>query len=153
MGLEHPWLMLDATSHYTGDFWWQPAESVRPPALGGCNGLRRQSRGERTLWRQPRSAPRGPRMTSWEWDGVRWVKRFTPWIKPPPLMYHQMVYDSNREVVVLYGGSYGNGVLGLYLGGDLPTVNGADPEDLSRFLWEWDGEAWTKRAMPQRSQR
>ena len=52
-----------------------------------------------------------------------WTLRTTD--GPSPRVYHGMVYDSCRDVVVLYGGS----------------IEGA----LLADTWEWDGDTWTQR--------
>jgi len=43
---------------------------------------------------------------TWEWDGTSWTRRCdTGECGPPPRRYHTMVYDSQRGVTVLFGGS------------------------------------------------
>ena len=41
---------------------------------------------------------------TWEWDGVTWTRRILS-IKPPPLRDQYMAYDSDRGVIVLFGGT------------------------------------------------
>ncbi len=57
---------------------------------------------------------------TWEWDGTTWTQR-SPSTAPSARAGHAMVYDSRREVTVLFGG-------------------GLDD------TWEWDGTSWTKRS-------
>jgi hypothetical protein len=43
------------------------------------------------------------RADTWEWDGARWVD-VTSDEYPPGRSRHAMVYDSGREVSVMFGG-------------------------------------------------
>ncbi len=56
-----------------------------------------------------------------EWDGNQW----RPLPDGPPLAAHQMVYDSVRNKMVVFGGIKGIGVI-------------------SNETWEFDGTIWTK---------
>ncbi len=47
---------------------------------------------------------------TWEFDGTRWIRRFTQ-NTPPGRSSHVMVYDSNREQTIIFGGAAGNDVL------------------------------------------
>ncbi|HVS30405.1 MAG TPA: kelch repeat-containing protein [Thermoanaerobaculia bacterium] len=40
------------------------------------------------------------------WDGTRWIRRYPP-VSPSPRSIHMMVYDAERENVVLFGGRSG----------------------------------------------
>ena len=40
---------------------------------------------------------------TWEFDGTRWIRRFTD-AAPPGRASHVMVYDSNRDQIVMFGG-------------------------------------------------
>ena len=69
---------------------------------------------------------------TWEWDGTRWAK---PTLTdpegdggPPERSLAAMVYDSDRGVVVLFGG----------------TGSGSYPGTLGD-TWEWDGSSWENR--------
>lgn len=62
---------------------------------------------------------------TWEWDGTTWTQRF-PATSPPALVGPTMVYDSNRGLSVLFGGS---------------TPSGA-----SQATWEWDGTNWSQKS-------
>jgi hypothetical protein len=66
---------------------------------------------------------------TWEWDGVTWTER-TPPSGPTPRQQHELVYDPQRQRVVLLGGQ-----------------NGANYVD---DVWEWDGTSWAAVA-PQQS--
>src|SRR6185437_485998 len=48
---------------------------------------------------------------------------------PGPRTGHLLVYDSNRNVLILFGG------------GDWSSLPGSATND----VWEWDGSSWTKR--------
>lgn len=61
---------------------------------------------------------------TWEWDGLHWTKRSM--VGPSPRAGHAMAYDSNRGVVVLFGG--------------YSESAGTNDE-----TWEWDGESWAQR--------
>jgi hypothetical protein len=43
---------------------------------------------------------------TWEWNGARWVQKFTP-VSPGPRSSHSMVFDTNRQHTVLFGGKNG----------------------------------------------
>ncbi|MBN2360211.1 MAG: hypothetical protein JXR83_12235 [Deltaproteobacteria bacterium] len=63
---------------------------------------------------------------TWEWDGQSWIER-TPFEDNPPARgQHAMVYDSQRQRVVLFGGQDSRGAI-------------------FQDTWEWDGEVWTER--------
>lgn len=65
-----------------------------------------------------------PTNETWEWDGTTWTKILTL-VAPPAREDHALVYDSERERIVLFGGAGTTGYL-------------AD-------TWEWDGMMWTQR--------
>jgi hypothetical protein len=67
---------------------------------------------------------------TWDWTGMRWLPRD---YGGGPIMNGNpgMVYDSDRGVSVLFGGSYHS--------------YGEDTEYFDD-TWEWDGDAWTLRA-------
>ena len=56
-----------------------------------------------------------------EWDGTKWERR-TPAISPPSRTYHSMAYDSDRQRIVIFGG----------------TADSIIRND----TWEWDGTNW-----------
>jgi hypothetical protein len=59
---------------------------------------------------------------TWEWDGEDWEQKN---VEPPTACDHlEMVYDSTREEVILFGG-------------------GDENQNLSTETWSWNGEAWT----------
>lgn len=60
---------------------------------------------------------------TWEWDGSTWTLRATT--GPSPSIEHAMTYDSDRGVIVLFGGRTSGGAVIL---GE---------------TWEWDGSTWT----------
>ncbi len=47
---------------------------------------------------------------TWEYDGSSWAQRF-PANPPPGRRNHRMIYDSRRDVIVLFGGRDGSGNL------------------------------------------
>ena len=42
---------------------------------------------------------------TWLWNGARWIQRHTTQ-SPPPRSLHEMVYDSARQRIVLFGGRF-----------------------------------------------
>lgn len=62
----------------------------------------------------------------WAWTGESWEEIEQGMPKPPPLSNHRVVYDTDRNVAVLFGGSAEHGT---YLD----------------QTWEWDGEKWAER--------
>ncbi len=64
-----------------------------------------------------------PNDETWEWDGVEWTRRF-PAHNPGGRQMHELVYDSVRNKVLLFGG-WPNGTNGT-----------AD-------VWQYDGNDWT----------
>lgn len=65
---------------------------------------------------------------TWEWDGAAWLESH-PVHSPSARYAHTLSYDSDRHVVVLFGGRDPNAVA-------------------SRELWEWNGSDWTDRTQP-----
>ena len=61
---------------------------------------------------------------TWVWNGVGWIQRQPP-TSPPPLLSSELVYDSVRDRVVLFGGNQ-------------PNLN-------FNQTWEWNGTTWTQR--------
>jgi hypothetical protein len=62
---------------------------------------------------------------TWQWDGTNWSQS-SPVPSPAPRTGHALAYDSNRQLVLLYGGFIGNNQL---------------PSD----TWEWNGTSWLQR--------
>lgn len=60
---------------------------------------------------------------TWLWDGTNW-KLASPTDRPTPRHGHAMAYDSERNVVVLFGGM-------------------DDKGNLLNDTWTWNGSAWT----------
>lgn len=66
---------------------------------------------------------------TWEWDGgTEWIRKTDLDPRPGPRSYHSMSYDSERKVIVLFGGTRETSP---YYWGD---------------TWEYDGTAWTLRS-------
>jgi hypothetical protein len=62
---------------------------------------------------------------TWEWNGLKWVERFTP-SAPPARSSYMMVYDTNRQHTVMFGGKNGTTYLNdtwIYEGGAWSQVN------------------------------
>ena len=60
---------------------------------------------------------------TWEWDGSSWTQVSTT--GPPPRSAHAMVYDLQRDSMLLFGGH---------------SVAVGNLDD----TWEWDGNSWTE---------
>ena len=65
---------------------------------------------------------------TWEWDGADWTLK-SPENSPGQLAGHEMVYDEEHQVVVLFGG----------------IRNGGVSVEASNETWEWDGTDWKQR--------
>ncbi|MCO6438369.1 MAG: immunoglobulin domain-containing protein [Phycisphaerae bacterium] len=61
---------------------------------------------------------------TWEWDGVEWTQRFPPHY-PGKREQHQMVFDTVRNKILLFGGWSPSPVFG------------------NSEVWEYDGSDWT----------
>ncbi len=64
---------------------------------------------------------------TWEWDGATW-REATPTRRPPARSNAKMVYDVERQKVVLFGGT--------------PVINPVN--ESFDDVWEWDGAEWTE---------
>jgi hypothetical protein len=110
---------------------------------------------------------------TWEWDGNVWTQRMVS--EPTPRGRHAMAYDAARGRTVLFGGSFNNTPLGdtwEWDGSAWMSVAASGPRarywhamayDSVRqrvvmiggdfindtHLWEFDGAAWTVRALPE----
>ena len=67
---------------------------------------------------------------TWEWDGQNWEERTPSAAAPSSVDGHGMVYDEDRERVVLFGGRGSGGF-----------------EEIAE-TWEWDGSRWKDRSLP-----
>jgi hypothetical protein len=65
---------------------------------------------------------------TWEWNGDRWVQLY-PAHSPKGRSFHTMVYDSNHDRVLLFGGKSGTA-----------TANATQFND----TWSFDGADWTQ---------
>ena len=66
---------------------------------------------------------------TWEYDGNAWTQRLVA--GPPGRSNFKMVYDEERHVTVLFGGTNSGAGTGTGVLGD---------------TWEWDGTTWSQRA-------
>lgn len=64
---------------------------------------------------------------TWEWNGQRWMQQFTP-VAPTARSSHNMVYDQNRQRVLVFGGKNGS----TYL----------------NDTWKYEGGAWSQIVTP-----
>jgi hypothetical protein len=72
---------------------------------------------------------------TWVWDGTTWTQLF-PAVSPLPVFNAAMTYDSARQRVILFGGSY-----------ESQSANALD-RSLRNDTWEWDGAAWAQATPP-----
>jgi hypothetical protein len=116
-----------------GDFWmWNGARWVTLDASGPGSRAEAamtfdRSRGRLVLFGGYRGGG-GQRVRlgdTWEWDGKAWSLAATT--GPTPRNNAAMVYDSDRRVSVLFGGSDGSA---------------------SGETWEWDGMRWSRSSAP-----
>jgi hypothetical protein len=68
-----------------------------------------------------------PHGDTWEWNGAKWKRVSTT--GPSPRQSRALVYDSAREVTVLFGGF---------------VCGAAAPDNFVEDTWEWDGGTWTQ---------
>ena len=109
---------------------WSQSAIVGPGGLFGHSMTHDTARGKTVLFggqRQPGSCSFALSLSgeTWELDSVGWSLRSST--GPSPRSQSFMVFDSGRNVVVLFGGTTPTGVVF----GD---------------TWEWDGFAWSLRA-------
>ena len=112
--------------------WTELKPASSPPARYYHAMAYDQSRDRVVVFGGVSGAPPWPQSMlndTWEWDGRKWTLRNTS-SSPQARHGHRMVFDSNRKVVVLFGG--------------------ADNTQLFSDTWEWDGNNWTQR-FPARS--
>jgi len=146
-GRYHPAMVFDAATgttvlfggmtfsgEYLRDTWiwngslWQKANGDGPSARFG-HAVTYDSRRKRVVLFGGQAEP-GPDGQShvlgdtWEWNGKYWSQEATS--GPAPRMGHQLVYDSRRGKVILFGGT-----------DLLNKINVGD-------TWEWDGHRWIR---------
>src|SRR6185436_275892 len=127
---------------YWDDTWeWDGARGVWNEKTPAPNGTMNSSPAERTQqlmvydtvqkktfmfsgW-QPQAGFYIP--DQWEWDGTTWTERLVAGAQPDPRFAGTMVWDSDRNRAVLFGG-YCSSLLN-------PTAPPARCND----IWEWDG--------------
>ena len=68
----------------------------------------------------------------WEWDGIVWEKFSVP--GPELRAAHSMVYDSNRNKIVLFGGAIGGSGWDVITVGDT-WVYSVSPSGIPKSLW------------------
>jgi hypothetical protein len=64
----------------------------------------------------------------WLWDGVTWTRQQTA-LAPAPRVYMGMVYDTNQQQILIFGG--------------ITSINGQDVP--LNDTWTWDGTSWARR--------
>ncbi|MEM7205342.1 MAG: kelch repeat-containing protein [Planctomycetota bacterium] len=112
-----------ATWVWDGSSWTEQVTATAPPSVAFALADDR-ARGRVVLYSGDAAAAQAG---TWEWDGADWTRVA---VSPQPQLSrdHQMAYDEQRGVVVLFGGAVG-------------------PDHISA-TWEWDGVRWTQRSTP-----
>jgi hypothetical protein len=107
--------------------WGGPIGDNNPQARGLHSMTFDSQRGLVWMFGGARGNAGNPLDETWSWDGTTWAIH-EPETKPAARWAHNMVYDSARDRVVLFGGL----------------------DDSAQSLgdtWEWDGSDWTLRSM------
>jgi hypothetical protein len=113
---------------FDGSTW-----SAQPPSAGGPGALCLPSlaadaaRHQLVLFGGNSGTGAPPPTDTWTYDGAAW-KKVSPALSPPARSDAPMVYDADRQVMVLFGGE------GLSQG-----QSGALND-----TWTWDGSSWTQ---------
>jgi hypothetical protein len=111
---------------YDGTNWTQQSPATSPPAKHSMDIVFDHTRGVFVMYGGNATFSNPGTNETWEYDGVTWTQRF-PANNPGNLGLHAMVFDTVRNVVVLYGG--------------ITTVG---PIVDSNQTWEYDGTNWTQ---------
>lgn len=113
----------DQTFEFNGTYWVKSSAPLGPSARHS-HAMVYDSLRERVLLFGGESRPTPSLSLAlgdiWEYDGDEWTEIRTP-ITPPPRFGHGMVYDSDRDRVILFGGF-----------GENPLND----------MWEFDGTEW-----------
>jgi hypothetical protein len=116
--------LLDDTWEWDGSQWLVRQPGAAPPARYEHRLAFDAARGRTVLFGGRTGIYNAFLGDTWEWDGTYWMPRMT--VGAPSARYlHGMVYDDQRQRVVLSGGAATNAM----------TANDA---------WEWDGSRWTQ---------
>ena len=112
------------TWRYDGQVWEALAEGAGPPARDGAamawDGTRLLLFGGQAGASD--DAPGDLLADTWAWDGDSW-QALEPASSPPARRDHELIWDSDRGRLVLFGG--------------------VDADEATLVdLWEWDGEVW-----------
>ena len=122
------WTLLADTREWNGNGAWQlRTPPTGPSARAGHSMAFDSIRGRTVLFGGGNNISGGPYpIDTWEWDGINWTSIGAS-LPPSGRRNHAMAFDSLRGKVVLFGGSWSNGVSTYEL------------DD----TWEWDGISWT----------
>lgn len=115
-------ILLADTWEWDGTQWLLRQPGAAPPARYEHRLAYDAARG-RTVLFGGRTGAAGTQLgDTWEWDGTYWSPRITS-VAPIPRYQHGMVYDAQRQRVVVAGGS-------------------SHLLNQSTETWEWDGATW-----------
>jgi len=115
---------VDAASAVTrAEGTWRLRTHANPEARWDGGGAWDGARGRLLLF-GGRRADHSKLGDTWAWDGLGWTRVIPEGAagdtSPPARARHAMAYDGGRDRILLQGGG----------------------EEVTRALWEWDGEAW-----------
>jgi hypothetical protein len=113
---------MEQTWEWDGQEWKQIQHPAGPGARAGCGMAYDPVRKRVVLHGGDRVWAIADMLSdTWEWDGTLWKE--IPNAGGPPRARHNMVYDTKRKVMVLFGGL---------------ATHGSAPVD----TWEFDGHQW-----------
>ena len=108
--------------------WTQRIPANSPPAREFTAAAYDVGRGVTILFGGHNNDAAAPYLNdTWAWNGTNWT-HLTPSTSPPARYEHSMAYDSNRGVIVLFGGGYHDGTHWVLL----------------NDTWEWNGTTWVQ---------
>jgi len=104
-GGEYQGKLMDELWEWDGQRWNQRTASGSWPAARSGHTLVYDAARRRAVLFGGRDASLFVRNDLWEWDGTSWTQITPVSPLPAPRMYHAMVYDQARRVLVLFGGN------------------------------------------------
>ena len=162
------------TWEWDGTSWTQ--RNVSGPSARFGHAMTYHSQLKRTVLHGGKAGSSGPVFSGlWYWDGSAWTSIPTPTgPSPGPRDTHALAYDSDRNHIVLFGGSLNNdtwkwdGLSWVQLATSGPSSRGCSlltydtvrqrmvlfgglartapgtPSTVLNDTWEWDGTTWTE---------
>ena len=124
-GFDELFITHNETWEWDGTNWTNRNPTIAPPPVALPTMAYDVARGETVLFSGALATGSVLSLSAdtWIWNGTNWSQRLSA-ASPSPRAAHSMVYDTNRQRTVLYGG-----------------LLNSNP-DLSDETWEWDGVNW-----------